>query len=352
MRRALLVAALLAGCLVPPAGAHEEMALHHLTVLDSVSPALDGVEVRIVHLGAPAFAVHNPTGIPVTVLDEKGRPFLEIGPTGVRADVSSRLFYDSVVPGSHDRLRPSSRGPRWVTFSDDPRWTWFDPRLETTDATESWTVPVRYGATPATLSGGFEPLEHHGHFVSELDEPGLEGLDVRLVQGPVPVMYVRNDRREVLEVMGAADEPFLRVGPGGVFANVMSPSYYSAGALTIKRVPPWADATAPPRWERISDQPLWAWLEYRAAVSPEMQQRDRLGSASQTVHTWTSPLTLAGEALDLQGSVRWVPPGGGGHVASDPNDDGLPRSALAIAVAIAALVALFVLMRRPRASIA
>ena len=352
MPRSLLAIAVLVACLAGPARAHEELALRSLTVLGSLPPGLDRVDVRIVHLGAPAFAIHNPTDVPLKVYDDRGRPFLEIGPRGVRADVSSKTFYASVVPGSHDHLKPKeARGPRWVTFSSEPRWTWFDPRLESGDS-QSWVVPVRYGEHPETISGGFEPLDHHGHFVSDLESPGLEGLDVRLVQGPVPVVYVRNDRSEVLEVLGSADEPFLRVGPKGVFANVMSPTYYSAGALTIKEIPRWADATARPRWRRLSEQPAWAWLEYRAAVSPEMQQRDVLGSSPHTIQRWSSPMTLGGEPLELQGRVRWVPPDTSVPMSTAADDDGLLRVTLFGGAAAILLAGAFVLLRRPRASVA
>ena len=351
MKRSLLVVALLATCFAGLATAHEELALRSLTVLGSLPDGLDRLDVRIVHLGAPAFAIHNPTRVPLKVYDDRGHPFLEIGPRGVRADVSSKTFYESVVPGSHDHLEPKeARGPRWVTFSSEPRWTWFDLRLESSGS-ESWVVPVRYGDRPETISGGFEPLEHHGHFVSDLEPPAFEGLDVRLVQGPVPVVYVRNDRSEVLEVLGVADEPFLRVGPKGVFANVMSPTYYSAGALTIKEIPAWADATASPRWKRVSKQPVWAWLEYRAAVSPEMQQRDLLGSTTRTIHRWSSPMSLGGDALELQGRVRWVPPEAP-SLGDDPTEEDQSGAIFLGGIAALLLAGAFLLMRRPRASIA
>ena len=349
MRRALAVVALMA-CLAP-AGAHEELALHSLTVIGSVPAALDGVEVRVVHLGAPALVVDNPTDTAIRVLDDMGRPFLEIGPRGVRGDVSSELFYETILPGTHDQLRPKDKeGIIWVTFSRAPRWTWFDPRLAPAEGRSEWEIPLTYGDVATPLSGGFEPLDHHGHFTSEIDLPSIDGLDLRLAQGPVPVLYARNDTNETLEVYGTDGEPFLQLGPRGAFANVMSPTYYSAGALTIKRVPRWADATAPPRWKRLSSQPVWAWLEYRAAVSSELQARDRLGSRRAVVHTWTSPMTVGGRELDVQGRVEWVPPRMDRHEETSSGAL-VPRIAM-YSVAIVALGAGIVLLRRPRANAA
>ena len=64
---AALAAAVIA--LVPlRALAHEEHALHSLTVIDSVSPTIEGLEFRIVHLDAPALVVRNDTSQTLKVL--------------------------------------------------------------------------------------------------------------------------------------------------------------------------------------------------------------------------------------------------------------------------------------------
>jgi hypothetical protein len=293
-----------------PAAAHNERALHALTVLDEVEPDVSGLEVRVVHLGGPALAVTNRTDEVLIIEDPQGEPFLRIGPNNTEMNFSSPAAYRSITPDS-DRVPPrtglASR-PSWVVVSSQPSWTWFDPRLRHSQSDAKWSVPMRLEGEAVSVMGGYESLHGHGHFVSSLTDPGVEGLELRLAQGPIPALFVRNETQQVLHVAGRAGEPMLRIGPNGVAANVRSPSYYTSAALTIAQVPEFADASARPRWRSVSSQPVWAWLEYRASVAPELQQRDSLGSARATVLAWNSPMSLGTDSLDVSGTVEWLPP--------------------------------------------
>ncbi|MGH2735708.1 MAG: hypothetical protein ACRDKZ_09010 [Actinomycetota bacterium] len=305
-----------AGCLVglaallsaPSAWSHEEVALHSLSVLHSVEPRVDGLEVRIVHLGAPAVAVRNHTERVLTVLGEDGVPFLRIGPRGVQSNIESPTAYRSIAPGraSVPGVRAGSP-PRWVTMSPQRSWSWFDPRIASEGRAPSWRIEMRIDRRDVVATGGFEPLGGHGHFVHELDAAPVEGLQLRLLEGPVPAYFVRNDTGRTLVVRGGSGEPLLRIGPNGVEANVRSPSYYTDAMQTIQTVPATADATAPPTWKRVSPQPVWAWLERRAAVPPRLQQRVELGPERATVLRWTSPMRLGDDRLEVGGAVEWIP---------------------------------------------
>lgn len=332
-----------------PAVAHEEHALHALTVIDSVVPATEGVEVRVVHLDAPALVVRNHTDEVLTVVGQKGEPFLQIGPRGVRANAESPTTYVSTAP-RREIVPPgvdASARPRWVVFSEGSSWTWFDPRLRYARERTSWEVPFTLSGRSITASGSFEPLEGHGHFVTEMTSPDVEGLELRLTQGPIPAVFVRNETDEVLSVAGDDGEPFLRIGPGGVSANVRSPTYYTSGATAILKVPGSADASARPRWRNVSPRPTWAWLERRAAVPAELYMRDRLGTERRSVLEWTTEYTLGREPLPVTGTVDWVPPRASERAqrGSDPPWFLIVLVALAGAVAAAAL-----LFRRPRAA--
>jgi len=344
---AALVAAVLT--LLPlRAAAHEEHALHSLTVIDRVHPTIEGIEVRVVHLDAPALAVRNDTSQTLTVLGEKGEPFLQIGPDGVRANTESPTTYVSTAPRRDivpPGLKPSGR-PQWVVFSEEPSWTWFDPRLRAERNRTTWEVPFMLGGQPVMAEGGFEPLQGHGHFLTEMTPPGVDGLDLRLTQGPIPAVFVRNDTGKVLHVPGDADEPFLQIGPGGVRANLRSPTYYTSGSTSILKVPPLADASARPRWEEVSPHPVWAWLERRAAVPVELFQREELGTERRTILEWESRYRLGSEPLTVAGHVDWIPPQGGG--ADLQGSDSVPWW-LIVAVTIAAVgAAAALLIRRPR----
>ena len=334
---------------VVPATGHEEHALHALTVIDNVSPNVEGIEVRMVHLDAPALVVRNDTDEVLTVLGEKGEPFLQVGRDGVRANAESPTTYVSSVP-RRDIVPPdvkASNAPKWVVFSEDPTWTWFDPRLRFSPERTSWEVPLMLGGQPIMISGGFETLQGHGHFVTEMTPPDVDGLNMRLTQGAIPAVYVRNDTGETLSVPGDAGEPFLRIGPTGVTANLRSPTYYTSGSTAILKVPAIADASAPPRWKKVSPYPVWAWLERRAAVPAELYQRDQLGLEEREVLEWTTEYSLGGEPLPVGGHVNWIPP----RVAGDAQDDaGTPWLLIALVASVGGAAAVSLVVRRPRAA--
>ena len=334
LRAALAAAVAVVGC-TTPVFAHEEHALHELTVIETVSPDIEGVEVRIVHLDAPALAVRTDTRKTLTVLGRDGEMFLEISPDGVRANAESPTTYLAGAPRAERvpvDLDPAGP-PRWVRFSKDISYTWFDPRLRAGES-DTWEVRMLLEGQPIVIDGGFESLHGHGHFISEIDEPEVPGLELRLTQGSIPAVFARNDTGKVLSIRGDTGEPFLRIGPRGVFANLRSPTYYTSGSTSILKVPPSADATAPPEWKKVSSEPVWAWLERRGAVPPELYERAELGDDPHAVLEWTAPYRLGDEPLEIKGRVLWVPPSRELPL-STRSDDGSP---IAMAVAIAAAV--------------
>ena len=330
-----------------PSYAHEENALLALTVIQNVTPEGTGVEVRMVHLDSPALVITNETSEVVTVFGEKGEPFLQIGPDGVRANVESPTTYRSAAPRrdvSPTGIDPRAK-PEWSRFSEEPSWTWFDPRLRFEPGKSSWQVPLTIGGQEGAIVGGYEPLQGHGHFITKLEPPDVEGLDLRLTQGLIPAVFVRNDTGEILEVTGDAGEPFLEIGPDGVRANLRSPTYYTSGATSILKVPSIANAVAEPRWSEVSSIPVWAWLERKAAVPSELYQRAKLGAERRTVLEWTSDYRLGGEPLAVQGRVEWVPPAGG---VPTPTDEGIPWYLIAGVTVAGVAAAGALLFRRPQ----
>ncbi|HEU4480346.1 MAG TPA: hypothetical protein VFS18_00550 [Actinomycetota bacterium] len=299
---------------VVPARAHEERALGWLTVVDRVQPEVPGLDVGIAHVTAPAVVVRNRTGDELVVFGADGERFLRIGPRGTFANVRSPTIYRSVDPqggGTVPRRADAEAPPRWVLMTEASEWSWFDPRVhqeEDAPAGSRWAIDARLGDRAISIAGGFEALADHGHFRSLLDEvPTRDDLTIELVEGPVPAIFVNNETGETLLVPGRAGEPFLRIGPAGVDANLRSPSYYLGGAQVIKEVPRTADTDAPPRWKRVSAQPVWAWLEYRASAPGFGLSRVGLDDARRVVAEWSLPLELAGETLTLAGRTEWIP---------------------------------------------
>jgi hypothetical protein len=161
---------------------------------------------------------------------------------------------------------------------------------------QPWTLLVLLGAF-AVAAHAHGP--HHGaapfvlpdgYWESRLTSPAEIGPDVAvtLLRGEVPGLYLDNRGEQTVTVYGAAGEPFLRIGPHGVEANVTSPSWLASGRSEAGGADA-ADAAAEPQWQLRSTAPRFSWLEPRA----------RAGQ-------WDIALRHGEQALRISGTTRWI----------------------------------------------
>jgi hypothetical protein len=112
-------------------------------------------------------------------------------------------------------------------------------------------------------------------------------------------------------VEGYDDEPFLRIGPDGVFENRYSPAtYLNADRYANVTLPPDVDPTAAPQWRRVSDASSWQWHDHRIhwmAPTPPPEVRDR-PDVAQRVLEWVVPFEVGGERLQARGVLDYIPP--------------------------------------------
>ncbi len=331
-------------------GAHEETALHALSVIDRVSPQIRGVSFRVVQLTQPVLVARNTTDQALIVTGTEGEPFLRLFNGRIESNARSELTYVSRDPtGSHaaapEDLEPNKE-PIWRPVERGKTWSWFDPRIRfATTKGRPWEISARLGSREILIRGSFESFDGHGHFTTELlpIDPPIDRLEIKLMDGLVPALFVRNETKETLAVEGRHSEPFLTIGPRGVFANLRSPDYYLGGNQTVRPVPPSADPTAPPRWRKLSEVPIWSWLEFRARLPASTHERSRLGTEEHAVLEWTSPMTLGRRPVEVIGRVLWIPPVS--HTAArEPNR--VPWIAGLAALLIAG--GAFLYSRRPR----
>ena len=107
-------------------------------------------------------------------------------------------------------------------------------------------------ASPAAAHGvgGREPTNVRSRIISVA--PQLPGLEVTLIEDGERVELTNTGPTEVT-VLGYEDEPYLRVGPDGVFENTRSPAVFQNRSLNAPGdVPDSYDATAEPEWRRVS----------------------------------------------------------------------------------------------------
>lgn len=161
-------------------------------------------------------------------------------------------------------------------------------------------------AAPALAHGGGTDATNYTSRIT--DAPPIEGVQWR-VYGGDELLWVENRSGAELTVYGPQDEPYLRIGPDGVWENRNS----AATARNQARIeqgaaPESVDARGPAEWVQVSDHPRFAWqdprIHYRGAgLHPRVTDR---GERTHLMD-WTVPFRLAGEDLQLAGQLEWVP---------------------------------------------
>jgi hypothetical protein len=164
-----------------------------------------------------------------------------------------------------------------------------------------------------------EPASAHGtsrvqptNYRTRVDaiDPAVAGLSVVVVDLGEH-LELRNDTGEDIVVLGYESEPYLRIGPAGVFENIRSPATYlnEVGDPADARVPDSADPAAKPAWEKVGPGSSGRWREHRAHWTgnedPPAVRRDP--GSRHVVQDWKIELRRRGERIVVTGAVVWVP---------------------------------------------
>jgi hypothetical protein len=138
-------------------------------------------------------------------------------------------------------------------------------------------------------------------------EQGVPGLSVRALAGGLLELTNRSGQEVV--VLGYRLEPYLRVGPDGVFENQRSPSTYTNRFRTAPAsIPSEFDPKAAPEWKRIGDGPSVGWHDHRAHwTGPAPPAVKASPKAVQGVREWEVPLRQGDRTMVIRGDITWVP---------------------------------------------
>lgn len=125
------------------------------------------------------------------------------------------------------------------------------------------------------------------------------------------LLELRNRGDAEVVVSGYEGEPYLRIGPDGVFENVASPaSILNDDRYGLGTIPPGVSAAEEPRWKRLGSEPTWRWHDHRihwmATTAPPQVKVDP--QAKVEVLTWEVPYSTEGQQLAVGGELWWVPP--------------------------------------------
>ena len=166
-------------------------------------------------------------------------------------------------------------------------------------------------ASPASAHGGAGP-ESTNYRTRLLDvQPNVSLVTVRVIEAGTRI-EVHNDSTEELVVLGYEGEPYLRIGPDGVFENTKSPATYINVARTADDVvvPETTDPTAPPEWRKASDEPVARWHDHRIhwmAENDPPAVRRAPGRTHVVIPTWVVPMRMGDLAIEARGDLTWVP---------------------------------------------
>jgi hypothetical protein len=165
------------------------------------------------------------------------------------------------------------------------------------------------GPASAHVGGGQAGSDFDGRVRSVT--PAVPGVTVRVLQFGDELEVV-NDTGIDLEVPGYSGEPYLRIGPDGVWRNTRSPAtYLNLDRYASTGMPPQVDVEAEPEWQQVSTQPRYLWHDHRThwmsqGVLPPVVAADP--TAAHTVIEWTVPMSHGGRPVVVAGELTWNPP--------------------------------------------
>ena len=137
--------------------------------------------------------------------------------------------------------------------------------------------------------------------------PAVPGLTIKVVEQGSR-LELTNHGAEVV-VLGYNDEPYLRVGPQGVFRNILSPATYLNCSRQGCPIAPEANPQAPPDWQKTSSGQTVRWHDHRIhwmGAQPPPVVRRAPGVRHQLA-PWTVTLHQAQNVITVTGTLTWIP---------------------------------------------
>jgi hypothetical protein len=165
------------------------------------------------------------------------------------------------------------------------------------------------GPAAAHVGGDVAGSDFDGRVTSVT--PEVPGLTVRVLQFGDELEVVNTTGTEVA-IPGYSEEPYLRIGPDGVWRNSRSPATY----LNLDRfggadVPETVDVDAEPEWVQVSTQPQYVWHDHRTHWMSEDQLPPMVAADPDREHlvaNWVVPMTHGSTSIEVAGELTWEPP--------------------------------------------
>jgi hypothetical protein len=165
------------------------------------------------------------------------------------------------------------------------------------------------GPAQAHVGGGTAGSDFAGRVLAVT--PAMPGVSVRVLQFGDEFELVNRSSTEVT-VPGYSDEPYLRIGPDGVWRNANSPAtYINLDRYGNVQLPASADPHADPSWERVSTEPSYVWHDHRTHWMTKGQLPPAVAADPTRTHRvfdWEIPVLHGSQKVVVAGELTWSPP--------------------------------------------
>jgi hypothetical protein len=168
------------------------------------------------------------------------------------------------------------------------------------------TLFVALPAAPASAHGTAQVPATNYVVRVQSTTPPIPGVTLRAVDNGAR-FELRNETGSDVVVLGydPTNEPYLRIGPDGVFENVHSPAVFWNKSAIINGTPPAQyDARKPPEWRKLSSGHVARWHDHRAHYLGGAPSK----GASPVVLRWALPVEHAGRRSFITGNDLYVRP--------------------------------------------
>ncbi len=184
------------------------------------------------------------------------------------------------------------------------------------------SVAARLAATVVAVSGlliaAAAPVHAHAgdtveatnYRTSIVVPEQFAGMRLEVVDGG-DSLRLTNPTDDTVTILGYQGEPYLKVGPDGVFENVRSPAVFlNQDRYAQSPVPESADPAAEPDWHKISSGDTVTWHDHRVHwMSRDLpaQVIEDPGSEHMIIPEWQVDLLVGDEEVAVTGDLVWVP---------------------------------------------
>lgn len=167
-------------------------------------------------------------------------------------------------------------------------------------------------ASPASAHAADAPSATDYRTTLATVSPAVDGVQLQVVENGSR-LELRSTNRQAVLVLGYSGEPYLRITPAGVWTNVRSPATWINQTIDGKVTPPAGatiDATATPRWTKLSAEPVIRWHDHRThwmsaappaavAAAPDVPRR---------LANWQVALRVGAAPVSVTGHLDYLPP--------------------------------------------